>query len=132
MVEKINEVRKEKYNLEAKLGHGDMAKEVFKVRGKESGKSFAVKRFRTDMLSEEQKTELSKVSKYMQAFDHPNVIKVERPFKSKDGYRNLVVEFADAGNLSDLIEQRTKQGHPFSEAELVNYISQICKAVSYV
>lgn len=58
MVEKINEVRKEKYNLEAKLGHGDMAKEVFKVRGKESGKSFAVKRFRTDILSEEQKTEL--------------------------------------------------------------------------
>ena len=57
MVERINEVRKEKYELVAKLGHG-MAKEVFKVRGKQSGKFFAIVRLRTDNLYEEQKTEL--------------------------------------------------------------------------
>ena len=63
-----------------------------------------------DHRSQEQIAELRKLSKLMQAFDHTNVIKVERTFKDKEGHLSLVMEYADGGSLSDQIKERTVQG----------------------
>ena len=42
------------------------------------------------------------------------------------------MEYADAGSLGKMIKKRSEQGHLYTVAELLDYISQVCKAVLYV
>ena len=41
------------------------------------------------------------------------------------------MEYADGGELSDMIRNRRQERHPFPEEEILNYFTQICLALKH-
>ena len=84
------------------------------------------------LMTPEQRAQVKRESKILEALAHPNMIKFEQSFKDRQENWNLVMEFADKGSLSDQIQIRKNHHCPFKEDELLNYIAQICLAVKYL
>ena len=106
--------------------------QVVKVRSKESGQVFALKRTSMALLVPEQRAQVKRESKILEALAHPNIIKFEHSFKDRQDNWNLVMEFAEKGSLSDEISMRNNHHCPYKEDELSNYIAQICLAVKHL
>lgn len=45
---------------------------------------------------------------------------------------NIVMEFADGGDLAAKIAERKKSGKLFDEVEILNWFTQICLAIKHV
>lgn len=59
---------------------------------------------------------------------HPNLPRVSDHF-SFEGQQYLVMDFIEGEDLWQMVK---RQGRPLDEAQAVNYISQVCDAVSYL
>ena len=63
---------------------------------------------------------------------HPNLIEFFESFTSKKGRRfNIVMEYADSGDLSQAIQDQFRSGEYFSEDEILNIFTQICLALKF-
>ena len=63
---------------------------------------------------------------------HPNLIEFIESFTSKKGRRfNIVMEYADSGDLSQAIQDQFRSGEYFSEDEILNIFTQICLALKF-
>eukprot|EP00354_Favella_ehrenbergii_P008937 CAMPEP_0170463150 /NCGR_PEP_ID=MMETSP0123-20130129/8376_1 /TAXON_ID=182087 /ORGANISM="Favella ehrenbergii, Strain Fehren 1" /LENGTH=77 /DNA_ID=CAMNT_0010728523 /DNA_START=155 /DNA_END=388 /DNA_ORIENTATION=- len=74
-------------------------------------------------MKQEDKEKVKAESDVLMVFNHPNIIKFERAYKDQSKRWNIVMEFADGGNLGDIINRRKEINSPFSEDELLNYFT---------
>lgn len=65
--------------------------------------------------------------KILKKLSHPNIVKTRDIFKENDT-AYMVLDFIDAGNISDLINTAGK----LSKTEAINYILQVLQAVGYI
>ena len=79
----------------------------------------------------EDRVKAANEAKILEVLNHPNIIKFKDVFRDKNFYLNLVMEYADGGELADMIKQRKNTGTHFSEEEILGIFTQICLALKH-
>ena len=85
-----------------KLGHGAQGI-VYQVRSKLNNKLWVIKKVDMKKLSYEERIQAREEARILECLNHPNVIKFKDVFKDKGLNLNIVMEYADGGELADLI-----------------------------
>jgi len=62
-------------------------------------------------------------AKILEVLNHPNIINFKDVFKDKKLFLNIVMEYADDGNLATKIKDKKKSGGVFTEDEILNYFT---------
>ena len=62
-------------------------------------------------------------ARILQVLSHPNVIQFHDVFKDRDLNLNIVMEWADGGDLSMQILERRKNNEHFSEDQILDYFT---------
>ena len=62
-------------------------------------------------------------ARILQVLSHPNIIRFHDVFKDKDLNLNIVMEWADGGDLSMQILERRKNNEHFSEDQILDYFT---------
>ena len=113
------------------LGEGSFGK-AYLAQCNNDNKEYVIKQITLEGMSDEEKNETFNEAKILKKLDHPNIIKFKEVFlqrKPKPAL-NIVTEFADGGDLNQKIEKQKKV--PFSEAQILDYLTQICLALQHI
>lgn len=112
----------------SKLGEGSFA-EVFKVRSKDTGNYYAVKRLKKKYRSVDEVNRLPEIYALKALQGHPNVIRLEDLIYShQSGYVAMVFELMDC-NVYELISGHKR---PFDEKTSLILIYQLLKAINHM
>lgn len=77
-----------------------------------------------------QKKEAYHEARIMSAFDHPNIIRFRDIYATTSGKLNIVMDYADGGDLADRIKQQ--KGKFFPEVFIIDIFVQLCLALKHV
>ena len=113
------------------LGEGSFGKAYLAQCDSDNNK-YVIKQIPLEGMSDEEKRETFNEAIILKKLDHPNIIKFKEVFlqrKPKPAL-NIVTEYADGGDLNQKIEKQKKV--PFSEAQILDYITQICLALQHI
>ena len=86
-----------------------------------------------DLDEDEKKDALNEVL-ILKKVNHSNIIKFLDVFKSSKPVNtlNIVTEYADDGDLNQKIKKLQNKKSPFTEKEILNYLTQICLALNHI
>ena len=113
------------------LGEGSFGKAYLAQCDNDNNK-YVIKQITLEGMTDEEKRETINEAVILKKLDHPNIIKFKEVFlqrKPKPAL-NIVTEFADGGDLGQKIEKQKKV--PFSEKQILDYITQICLALQHI
>ncbi|XP_044259072.1 serine/threonine-protein kinase Nek8 [Tribolium madens] len=97
----------------------------------DDGKQVVMKEvFLMDLDNSEKKSALNEVE-ILSNLNHPNIIKYLGSFQ-KEGSLIIAMEYADGGNLAQLINAKKNKNEIFTEKSILNIVSQISAAISYM
>lgn len=115
----------DKYDILEEIGTGAFGV-VHRCREKSTGHTFAAKfiPIRHPMEKELIKREID----IMNQLHHPKLINLHDAFE-EDDEMVLIFEFLSGG---ELFERITAEGYVMSEAEVINYMRQICEAMKHM
>ena len=71
-------------------------------------------------------------AKFMQVFNHPNIVSLHEYYRPKVDVILLVLDHADDGSLEEHIEQRVEHGKPYGEEVAMNIFAQISLGLAYL
>ena len=77
-----------------------------------------------------QKKEAYHEAKIMSAFDHPNIIKFRDIYATNTGKLNIVMDYADGGDLA--LRIKSQKGKFFQEIFIIDIFVQLCLALKHV
>ncbi|KAF5280124.1 hypothetical protein FQR65_LT15073 [Abscondita terminalis] len=86
--------------------------------------------FLSDMTESEKQLAFNEAN-VLASLNHPNIIKYLGSFE-KDGSLFIEMEYADNGNLAQLINLRKERNKCFKEVDLVDIMTQITSAMAYM
>ncbi|XP_017772307.1 PREDICTED: serine/threonine-protein kinase Nek8 [Nicrophorus vespilloides] len=86
--------------------------------------------FVSDMSPIEKSAALNEVE-VLSSLDHPNIIKYLGSFQH-GGSLMIVMEYADGGNLAQLISRKQEKREKIPEPEILDIFEQICCGISYM
>jgi len=110
------------------LGEGGYGKALL-VKRKSDGIMLVMKEVQISKLNANEKADALREVTILQSLRHPNIIAYEESFQ-QNGYLYLVMEYADGGDLSQLIK---KQGRVLLEEDSVlSIFVQIALAIKYL
>ena len=120
----IRDFKKEKV-----LGTGSFGS-VYLVRRRQDNKIYALKTVNFEKLNKkEQENSLNEI-RILSSVNHPNVIGYKEAFWDDDkSSLNLVMEFADDGDLHSKIEKMKKEGGLFNESIIWSYAIQMIEGL---
>lgn len=105
---------------------------VVLARRKVDGAVVAVKRVRTAQISENGRKQADNEVILLKSLYHVNIVRFYDHFMVDDEL-NIVMEYADGGNLRQLVKMRAREKMgPFPEAVIVNWFAQLVLAVAYI
>ena len=111
------------------LGEGAFGK-CYLCENTRDGSLWVVKQIDISKMTPQEKREAYHEAKVMSAFDHPNIIKFKEVYTTTNGKLNIVMNYADGGDLQSKVKaQRSKL---FSENEILDMFVQICLAIKHV
>ena len=111
------------------LGEGAFGK-CYLCEDTRDGSMWVVKQIDISRMTPQEKREAYHEAKVMAAFDHPNIIKFKEVYTTTNGRLNIVMNYADGGDLQSKI--KTQRGRLFSENEILDIFMQICLAMKHV
>ena len=107
------EARKEKiystlYHKNYSLGRGGYG-EAWLIESKKSDKKMVLKEVDLTEMDEEEIEEALGEASIMKLFNHPNIIGIKDVFKTKSGMLNIIMEYAEKGDLGNIIDDKKKK-----------------------
>jgi NIMA (never in mitosis gene a)-related kinase len=109
----------------SKLGDGSYST-VYKVRRIEDNNIYALKKVKLSKLSEKEKTNALNEVRILASIKSPFVISYKEAFfDEKDSSLGIVMEYADNGDLFQLITERKKTKNYFTEQEVWKVFIQL-------
>ena len=120
------------YEFITVLGKGSFA-DVVKVKNTKNGIIYAMKRINISQLEKEEiDKELNEI-RLLYSLNHPNIIGYKEAFYDKaTGKLNIVLEYADDGDLLQKIKYNKEHHLNFHEDTIWEFIIQMLLAVSYL
>ena len=116
----IRDFKKEKI-----IGKGSFGS-VYLVRRRQDNKVYALKSVKMEKLNKKEQENSVNEVRILASVNHPNVIGYKEAFWDDDGISlNIVMEYADDGDLHTKIEKMRKEGGYFSEPLIWSYSIQM-------
>ena len=113
------------FNILSKIGEGSYST-VLKVQRIEDGNIYALKRVKFYKLSEKEKENALNEIRILASVKSKNVISYKEAFfDEKDSSLGIVMEYADKGDLFQLITERKKTKNYFTEQEVWKIFIQL-------
>ena len=117
------------FEIMEKLGKGSFSK-VYKVRRKIDNKIYALKKMQILDTSEKQKINSLNEIRVLASINSKYIINYKEAFfDTKDSSLCLVMEYADKGDLSKIIEEHKKSGNYFDEKDIWKIFIQLVKGL---
>ena len=115
------------------LGEGSFGRAYLAQCDNDNNK-YVIKQITLEGMDDEEKRETFNEAKILKKLDHPNIIKFKEVFLQRQPKPalNIVTEYADGGDLGQKIEKQKKLKVPLSEAQILDYITQICLALQHI
>ena len=113
------------FNILSKIGEGSYST-VLKVQRIEDGKIYALKRVKFYKLSDKEKENALNEIRILASVKSKNVISYKEAFfDEKESFLGIVMEYADNGDLFQLITERKKTKSYFTEQEVWKVFIQL-------
>ena len=108
-----------------KIGEGSFSS-VYKVKRKEDGLVYALKKVKFLKLKEKEKLNSLNEIRILSSINNPNVISYKEAFfDENDSTLNIIMEYADKGDLFQLISEYKKKKEHFEENEIWDALIQL-------
>ena len=108
-----------------KLGEGSFSS-VYKVKRREDGLIYALKKVKFLKLKEKEKLNALNEIRILSSINNQNVISYKEAFfDEKDSTLNIIMEYADKGDLFQLISEYKKKKEHFEENEIWDALIQL-------
>ncbi|KAL1123726.1 hypothetical protein AAG570_001499 [Ranatra chinensis] len=121
----------ENYVTERVVGKGQFSV-VWRAKSLCDSKTVAVKKIHIfDMMDAKARLDCLKEISLLQQLDHPNIIKYLGSFIEGDEL-NIVLELADAGDLSRMIRHFRRQRRLLAEKTIWKYFVQVCAGLRHM
>jgi NIMA (never in mitosis gene a)-related kinase len=129
LISRENQTTLKDFHIERKIGDGAYS-QVFQVMRRSDSKEYALKQVRIAKLSEKEKTNALNEVRILASIEHPNVIAYKEAFfDEQSSTLNIVMDFADGGDLYNKILQMKKQGRLFDEWECWDCLIQMTRGL---
>ena len=115
------------------LGKGGFG-EAYLVKSNMTKKNYVMKSINFELLDEKNKLYTINEAILLKNIDHPNIIKFKEVFEVKKPniQLNIIMEYAENGDLNKLLETNINKKVYFKENILINWLCQICSALKYI
>lgn len=115
------------------LGQGSFGK-AYLVKNTLNNKNYVIKSMILEEMSEKEQKEAYLEAKILEKLDHPNIIKFIEVFRSTkpSAMLNIVMDFADGGDLQKKIKEYQKEGRFFNENTIIDWFTQLCLAIKHI
>ena len=122
-----------RYKFIKLLGEGSFGK-AYLCQNIQDNSQCVIKQIVLDELDAEEKKETLNEVAILKRLDHSNIIKFKDVFTKTKPHNtlNIVMEYADGGDLSKKIQKQREKKSPFTEKEIINYLTQICLALNHI
>ena len=134
MIEKKFKTKpKETYTALNFLGSGGFG-EAYLVKSNKSLKNYVMKSINFELLTEENRKYTINEAILLKKIDHPNIIKFKEVFEVKKPFNqfNIIMEYAEKGDLNKLLQINIEKKIYFPEKLLLDWLCQICAALKYL
>lgn len=113
------------FELQKEFGKGAFSS-VCLVTRKHDNKTYAMKRVKIHQLNSKEKDNALNEVRILASITHPNIIEYKEAFFDEDSKTlNLVMEYADDGDMEMRIKKHIKNKTLFNEAEMWKYLTQM-------
>eukprot|EP00698_Gefionella_okellyi_P000596 TRINITY_DN10516_c0_g1_i1.p1 TRINITY_DN10516_c0_g1~~TRINITY_DN10516_c0_g1_i1.p1 ORF type:complete len:649 (-),score=138.75 TRINITY_DN10516_c0_g1_i1:120-2066(-) len=120
----------ENYTVGKAIGQGHFSV-VYKAKDNISRSLVALKKINIFEMSRDAREKCLKEVELLKSVDHPNIIKYMENFIA-DNDLVIVCEYAEMGDLANLIKRHYQAGQSLDEASVWKYFSQVASAVKHM
>ena len=117
------------FKIEKVIGKGSFGN-VYLVQRKKDKKIYALKTVILEKLNKKEQENSVNEVRILASINHPNVIGYKEAFwNDKESSLNIVMEYADDGDLQTKIQQMRKEGGNFNESLIWSYSIQMIEGL---
>eukprot|EP00899_Mesostigma_viride_P018012 jgi/Mesvir1/26211/Mv02394-RA.1 len=123
--------RLDDYEIQGVIGSGKYST-VYRARKVSTGEVVALKKIMIfEIMDSNARADCINEVKILQSLNHPNIICYKESFLANNEL-NIVLEWAQAGDLTELIKKAQEEGRLIPEREIWKMFVQVCDAIRHM